>query len=137
MAINNLEMKSNLIARIVVEKDGRARPKLDYYGSPMNHPKYRMSRFIRRYTTKFVDEGYRHSPDLFATDTLGDPNLFWCILRFNAILNPLDPVNGFVPGRTLKVPNIQELKKWLQAVNANQLDAIENGARNKSTLVTI
>lgn len=134
---NKLEQKAHLIARIVVEGDGRARQKLDYYGSPMNHPRLRIQTFIRRYTNLFVTEAYRHSPDLIATDMYGDPTLFWVILRYNAIINPLDPVNGVVPGRTLRIPSLQDVSKWLAAVESTNLPTILNGSNNKTSLVTI
>lgn len=137
MANNKLLQSNSLIARLVVENSGLARQKLDYYGSPMNHPRLRIQTFIRRYTPLFVTEAYRHSPDLISTDSYNDPTLFWVIQRYNGIVNPLDPVNGVVPGRSLRIPALQDVNRWLDAVQAANLPMLTSGTNSRSSLVSI
>lgn len=134
--MSNLEQKANLVARRIIDKGGKSRAKLDYFGSPMNHPNLRITKFIPGYREMLLTEKYKYSPDLIAVDEYGDPDLAWVILRYNGIVNALDPKRGVVPGRILRIPPLQEVKRWLQAVNVNQLPAL-TGSVKQTKLVKV
>ena len=52
-------------------------------------------------TTYTIEELYEGRPDLLAAVMYGDSRLWWVILQYNAIL---DPITEFVQGRELVLP---------------------------------
>lgn len=137
MAVNNHSMRDNLVARVLIAANGESSRRLDYFGSPMAHPMYRITDYITTFETLIVTDEYKYSPELLAADRYGYEELFWVILKFSGIVNALDPVMGFIPGRMVRIPDPVEVNRWLQDVNADNLSKITYGEKGNTTLVTI
>ena len=56
---------------------------------------------------------YNLRPDLMAYDMYGDPNLWWVFAQRNPNSLAADPLNNFVTGLQIYVPNAQNLKSFL------------------------
>lgn len=97
--------------------------KLDYMKARMNSPLLKLSNFVTSTDQVLITEEYKYSPDLVSYDYYGEHDSWWIICRYSGILNVLDPVRGFVPGRVALVPNASDLERWKRACRSIQVQA--------------
>lgn len=106
------------VATVPVGNKGRTTEQvLDYISSRLNDPQMRLSRAIPYSKPELITPKYAWSPEIMSYDKYGTEYLWWFLCRYNAIIHPLHPRMGFVPGNTVNVPAPADVVKWLKSLD--------------------
>lgn len=108
--------------------------RIDYLGSSMNIVSQNLLKAITLYQPLLITPEYAQSPELIAYDYYGSVNLFWIITRYNGIYNILDDTVGIFPGRTINIPDPNQVKQWLQTIGVSATTQARN---NTNSFVTV
>ncbi len=77
--------------------------------------KFRRIRDLPEVQRVTVDAAYAHNLPTLAYEHLGDVGLWWVLLMFNGLQ---DPIEDIVPGLVLKIPDKNYLMQMLEAQEA-------------------